>query len=55
MSDVLGDLAITIVKGPAGVLAGIVYGFIVGILLWFIPSKDSVCSHMFYFILIIKT
>ena len=38
----LGDLAVTIIKGPAGVLLGIVYGFVAGIFLWYLPSKDSV-------------
>ena len=37
-----GDLAVTIIKGPIGVLVGIVYGFVMGILLWYLPAKDSV-------------
>lgn len=40
----LGDLAVTIVKGPLGVFVGIVYGFVAGIFLWYIPSKDSVSN-----------
>lgn len=32
----------TIIKGPLGALLGIVYGFGAGIMLWFVPGKDSV-------------
>ncbi|XP_063411812.1 sodium/hydrogen exchanger 9B2-like [Mytilus trossulus] len=42
-----GDLAVTIVKGPLGVFVGIVYGFVAGIFLWYIPSKDS-ANKVFY-------
>ncbi|XP_052079843.1 sodium/hydrogen exchanger 9B2-like [Mytilus californianus] len=42
-----GDLAVTIVKGPLGVFVGIVYGFVAGVFLWYIPSKDS-ANKVFY-------
>ncbi|XP_061197151.1 sodium/hydrogen exchanger 9B2-like [Saccostrea echinata] len=42
-----GDLAVTIVKGPLGVLLGIGYGFVAGIMLWFLPGEDSTNS-LFY-------
>ena len=42
---ILGDLAVTIIKGPIGVIVGIVYGFIMGISLWYLPAKDCV-SHV---------
>lgn len=35
-------MAVTIIKGPLGALLGIVYGFGAGIMLWFVPGKDSV-------------
>ena len=38
----VGDMAVTIIKGPLGALLGIVYGFGAGIMLWFVPGKDSV-------------
>ncbi|CAG2225679.1 SLC9B1_2 [Mytilus edulis] len=42
-----GNLAVTIVKGPLGVFVGIIYGFVAGIFLWYIPSKDS-ANKVFY-------
>ncbi|XP_062580508.1 sodium/hydrogen exchanger 9B2-like [Saccostrea cucullata] len=42
-----GDLAVTIVKGPLGVLLGIAYGFVAGFMLWFLPGKDYTNS-LFY-------
>lgn len=36
---VLGDLAISLIKGPLEALLGIAYGIIGGILLWYIPAK----------------
>jgi hypothetical protein len=39
---ILGDLAVTIIKGPLGVLLGVVYGFGAGTVLWYLPGKDSV-------------
>lgn len=35
-------MAVTIIKGPLGALLGIVYGFVAGIMLWYLPGKDSV-------------
>ena len=40
-----GDLTVTILKGPLGVFVGIVYGFVAGIFLWYIPSKDCVSKR----------
>lgn len=37
-----GDLVVTIFKGPIGVLVGLIYGFVAGIFMWYIPAKDSV-------------
>ena len=36
---VLGDLAISLIKGPLEALLGIAYGIIGGIFLWYIPAK----------------
>lgn len=46
LDTILGDLAVTIIKGPLGVLLGVVYGFAAGILLWYLPGKDSVSKVM---------
>jgi len=43
--DIPGDLTVTILKGPLGVFVGIVYGFVAGIFLWYIPSKDCVSKR----------
>ena len=40
--NITGDLVVTIFKGPIGVCVGIIYGFIAGIFLWYIPAKDCV-------------
>jgi hypothetical protein len=40
-----GDLTVTILKGPLGVFVGVVYGFVAGIFLWYIPSKDCVSKR----------
>lgn len=37
-------MAVTIIKGPLGALLGIVYGFVAGIMLWYLPGKDSVST-----------
>ncbi|XP_011416874.3 sodium/hydrogen exchanger 9B2 [Magallana gigas] len=42
-----GDIAVTIIKGPLGALLGIVYGFVAGIMLWYLPGKDS-SNSLFY-------
>lgn len=42
-----GDMAVTIIKGPLGALLGIVYGFVTGIMLWYLPGKDS-SNSLFY-------
>ena len=39
----------TIIKGPIGVIVGIVYGFIMGGLLWYLPAKDCVRRPKFYY------
>ena len=44
----LGDMAVTIIKGPIGVVVGIIYGFVAGIFLWYFPSKD--CVSLFSFL-----
>ncbi|XP_060082239.1 sodium/hydrogen exchanger 9B2-like [Ylistrum balloti] len=36
-----GDIALTIVKGPLEALLGIVYGIVVGVVMWYLPSKDT--------------
>lgn len=41
---VLGELALTIAKGPLEMLLGIVYGLVFGVFLWYFPSKDNVSS-----------
>lgn len=49
---VLGELALTIAKGPLEMLLGIVYGLVFGVFLWYFPSKDNVSSWKqpcFYF------
>lgn len=35
----VGDIAVSIIKGPAEALLGVVYGVIGGIVLWYIPAK----------------
>lgn len=40
----LGELALTIAKGPLEMLLGIVYGLVFGVFLWYFPSKDNVSS-----------
>lgn len=46
-------MAVTIIKGPLGALLGIVYGFVAGIMLWYLPGKDSVIqSYMTCIILV---
>ncbi|XP_045179332.2 sodium/hydrogen exchanger 9B2-like isoform X1 [Mercenaria mercenaria] len=41
------DLVVTIFKGPIGVFVGIIYGFVAGIFLWYIPAKD--CANKVFF------
>lgn len=41
-----GDLAVSIIKGPAEALLGVAYGVIGGILLWYIPAKGD--NFIFY-------
>ncbi|XP_052237809.1 sodium/hydrogen exchanger 9B2-like [Dreissena polymorpha] len=41
------NLALTIAKGPLGIVAGIAYGFAAGIFLWYIPSGDGP-NRVFY-------
>lgn len=46
-------MAVTIIKGPLGALLGIVYGFVAGIMLWYLPGKDLVIqSYMTCIILV---
>ncbi|KAK3087377.1 hypothetical protein FSP39_005190 [Pinctada imbricata] len=33
--------AVTIIKGPAGAVLGVIYGFVMGTILWYLPAKDS--------------
>lgn len=40
-------MAVTIIKGPLGALLGIVYGFVAGIMLWYLPGKDSVSTVLY--------
>ena len=40
--SIVGDLAVTIIKGPIRQIVGIVYGFIMGGLSWYLPAKDCV-------------
>ncbi|KAJ8306577.1 hypothetical protein KUTeg_017122, partial [Tegillarca granosa] len=35
-----GDIAVTIVLGPIGAIVGVIYGFVMGIFLWYFPAKD---------------
>lgn len=37
-----GNLAITIVRGPLEALGGVVYGILIGIALWYFPSRKHV-------------
>ena len=37
-----GDLAWSIIKGPLEALVGVAYGVIVGMVIWYIPSRASV-------------
>ncbi|XP_060570321.1 sodium/hydrogen exchanger 9B2-like [Ruditapes philippinarum] len=41
------DLVVTIFKGPIGVCVGIIYGFVAGIFLWYIPARD--CANKVFF------
>lgn len=47
-----GDLAWTLIKGPLEVVAGIAYGVVTGVILWYLPQKSSVsiiyrdCVHI---------
>lgn len=41
---ILGDVALTIVKGPLEALLGVAFGCVVGVFLWYFPSKNGV-SH----------
>ncbi|XP_064487152.1 sodium/hydrogen exchanger 9B2-like [Ornithodoros turicata] len=36
-----GDLAWTIAKGPVEAIVGMLYGGVVGLILWFLPDKDN--------------
>uniref|UniRef100_T1JIN7 Cation/H+ exchanger transmembrane domain-containing protein n=1 Tax=Strigamia maritima TaxID=126957 RepID=T1JIN7_STRMM len=38
-----GNLTMTVLQGPIEVLIGIVYGSVIGLLLWFLPNKSN--SH----------
>lgn len=40
-------LALSIARGPIEVVLGLVYGVVVGVALWYLPSTDtvSVCVH----------
>lgn len=42
-----GDVALTIVKGPLEALLGVAFGCVVGVFLWYFPSKNGP-SRMFY-------
>ncbi|KAK3594872.1 hypothetical protein CHS0354_005945 [Potamilus streckersoni] len=47
-----GGLAWSIVKGPLEAVCGVFYGIIVGLIIWYLPSKDS--GHVtFYRILLL--
>ena len=39
-----GNLVLTICKGPLEVIAGILFGVVMGIFLWYIPAKDNVSN-----------
>ncbi|XP_063445176.1 sodium/hydrogen exchanger 9B2-like isoform X2 [Mytilus trossulus] len=41
-----GDIAVSIIKGPAEALLGVAYGVIGGIVLWYIPAKGE--NFIFY-------
>jgi len=50
-----GQLAWTIVKGPMEAIAGILYGILFGVILWYLPHKKHVsivflfyCRDCFY-------
>ncbi|XP_052812372.1 sodium/hydrogen exchanger 9B2-like isoform X2 [Mya arenaria] len=49
-----GELAVTIIKGPIGVLVGIAYGFLAGFFLWFIPAKDSANPVFYRYLLLLS-
>ncbi|XP_013396747.1 sodium/hydrogen exchanger 9B2 [Lingula anatina] len=36
-----GELALTIVRGPLEALLGVVYGIVLGVLLWYVPHRHS--------------
>jgi len=38
------NLALTILKGPAEALLGVVYGIVIGVALWYLPEPNSVCT-----------
>ncbi|XP_062598598.1 sodium/hydrogen exchanger 9B2-like [Saccostrea cucullata] len=42
-----GDLALTIVKGPLEALLGVAFGCVLGVFLWYFPSKNG-SNRMFY-------
>lgn len=42
---VTGDLALSIVKGPLEAIAGVVYGIVGGIVIWYIPNRASVSTQ----------
>jgi ABC-type nitrate/sulfonate/bicarbonate transport system permease component len=37
-----GDIVVTLVRAPLEVIAGVAYGIVLGLLLWFLPSTDDV-------------
>ncbi|XP_069123736.1 sodium/hydrogen exchanger 9B2-like [Argopecten irradians] len=48
-----GDIALTIVKGPLEALLGIVYGIIVGVIMWYLPSKDTKNASLYRSLLLL--
>lgn len=40
----IGSLSEQMLQGPVGIGIGIVYGFLYGLLLWFLPSNKSVST-----------
>ena len=38
----LGDLVWTIVKGPLEAVAGVMYGIVLGVLIWYFPHPKQV-------------
>lgn len=49
-----GDLAFSIVKGPLEAIAGVVYGIVAGVIIWYLPNRASVCKIVLRFFLFRK-